>query len=74
MQDPTYEKDLTEFNLAGFPYFFGMALFVLEGNAVSIDIYHQSTKPTFNSSIFGALVIVSCLVNALAFICYAAYG
>jgi hypothetical protein len=33
---------LSYINLSGIPYFFGTALFMFEGNALALEIYHQT--------------------------------
>lgn len=38
---PTHDKTLNLVNFEGIPYFFGIAMFMFEGNAISIEIYHQ---------------------------------
>ena len=38
--NPTYEKELDEVNFSGLGFFIGIAMYVLEGNALAVDIYH----------------------------------
>jgi hypothetical protein len=37
--DPPYEREIKLFDFYGVPYFFVIALYVLEGNALTLDIY-----------------------------------
>ena len=37
--EPTKERTLLISNIAGLPYFYGIASFMFEGNAVQLDIY-----------------------------------
>jgi hypothetical protein len=37
--EPTKERTLVFSNIAGLPYFYGIASFMFEGNAVQLDIY-----------------------------------
>ena len=41
MIHPSLDKTLTFFDLSGFPYFYGIASFMFEGNAVQLEIYQQ---------------------------------
>jgi hypothetical protein len=36
---PSYDKTYTWIRLSGFPYFFGIASFMFEGNALALEIY-----------------------------------
>ena len=36
---PTLDKTLSMFNFSGIPYFYGIASFMFEGNAVQLEIY-----------------------------------
>jgi len=40
MINPSIDKSLEWFNFRGVPYFFGTALFMFEGNAIALEIYH----------------------------------
>jgi hypothetical protein len=37
---PTFDKTYSWVNIEGFPMFFGIAMFMFEGNALSLEIYH----------------------------------
>jgi amino acid permease len=54
-------------DLSGVPYFFGLALFMFEGNALALEIYQQTEEPqrTFKPAIKYALILTSGLVVAL---------
>ncbi len=39
--NPSFEKIHTVSNISGLPYFFGISLFLFEGNALSLEIEHQ---------------------------------
>jgi hypothetical protein len=40
MINPNIDKSLEWFNFRGVPYFFGTALFMFEGNAIALEMYH----------------------------------
>lgn len=40
INNPDYDKTLKWMDLSQIPYFFGIAMFMFEGNAVSLEIYH----------------------------------
>lgn len=38
--NPSFDKDLVWIDWSGIPYFFGISLFMFEGNATAMEIYH----------------------------------
>ena len=38
---PTFDKSLSYMSISGLPYFFGIAMFMFEGNVVAVEIHHQ---------------------------------
>jgi hypothetical protein len=41
MMNPERDVVLREMNIYGIPYFFGISLFIFEGNTLVLEIYHQ---------------------------------
>jgi hypothetical protein len=39
MINPTFDKNYVWFRIYGIPYFFGIASFMFEGNALALEIY-----------------------------------
>lgn len=42
ISDPQTDLSLSLLSISGVPYFFGTALFMFEGNAIALEIYHQT--------------------------------
>jgi F0F1-type ATP synthase membrane subunit a len=63
-------------NLEGLPYFFGISLFIFEGNALALEINHQTDSPdeVFMPALQFAISITCGLVVVLGSLSYAAYG
>lgn len=62
-------------NWTGVPYYFGTAMFMFEGNAVALEIYHQmENKTKFTSSMTIAIAITVCSILTIAFFSYYCYG
>ena len=63
-------------NLTGVPYFFGIALFMFEGNALALEIYHQTedAPKRFYSAFQYAIMITVVLIVTVGSLSYAAYG
>lgn len=55
--DPVYDRTYSWVNFSGIPSFFGIALFMFEGNTMSIEIYRQmQDAPTkFNNALVTSL-------------------
>ena len=73
---PSLDKTLSLCDLSGFPYFYGIASFMFEGNAVQLDIYGQMVEPRkhFTRALGHALLFATCLIVFLGAFSYAAYG
>jgi solute carrier family 36 (proton-coupled amino acid transporter) len=73
---PTKEKTLMFSNLAGLPYFYGIASFMFEGNAVQLDIYSQMeySEKNFTASLGNALLFATGLIVLLGSLSYSAFG
>ncbi len=63
-------------NLEGLPYFFGISLFMFEGNALALEINHQTDTPEeiFMPALQFAISLTCGLVVFLGCLSYAAYG
>lgn len=64
------------YDFSGIPYFFGIAMFMFEGNAISIEIYHQMEDGSqrFTKSLSIALLITISLILIVGSLSYSAYG
>jgi amino acid permease len=60
----------------GIPSFFGIAMFMFEGNAIVIDIYHQTenAKERFPSAFKWSMVMAISVVVLLGAFSYSAYA
>lgn len=76
IQYPSYDKTLSWVNLAGLPYFFGTAMFMFEGNTVSIEIYHQmeNNGRNYGVSLGYSLMATVSLILITGTMSYAAYA
>jgi amino acid permease len=74
--NPSLDKTLTFWDFSGFPYFYGIASFMFEGNAVQLEIYGQMTDPikNFTKALGNALLFSTGLIILLGAFSYAAYG
>jgi proton-coupled amino acid transporter len=63
-------------DLSGLPYFFGIALFMFEGNAIALEVYQQTADAprNFMTALNRAVVITVCLIVLIGSLSYAAYG
>lgn len=73
---PQYDRVLKLYDFSGLPYFFGIAMFMFEGNAVSLEIYHQMEDGprNFTKSLSFALFITVALILVIGSLSYSAYG
>lgn len=73
---PTFEKEHKWVDFSGLPYFFGTALFMFEGNAVALEIYHQMEDGAnkFTPALNKALIFASTFIVLIGTMSYAAYG
>ena len=76
IKHPTVPRTLDYFNIEGVPYFFGIALFMFEGNALALEIYQQTEDaPTrFPRALQHAIVCTATLITLVGGLSYAAYG
>ncbi|CDW79488.1 brix domain-containing protein 1 [Stylonychia lemnae] len=76
INSPTFDKNLIWLNIEGIPYFFGIAMFMFEGNAVAIEIHHQmeDAQNKFVHSLGLALGITASLILLIGCLSYSAYG
>ncbi len=74
--EPSKDRTLVISNISGFPYFYGIASFMFEGNAVQLDIYSQMeySSKLFTNSLGQALLFSTGLIVMLGSLSYAAYG
>ena len=58
------------------PFFFGIAMFMFEGNVVAVEIQHQmhDAQTRFTQSLGNALSITVTLIIVLGTLSYSAYG
>ena len=72
--DAVPKTDLKYFDIMNFPYFFGVSIFIFEGNCASLQIEASMKDPKkFKSiSVIGILfvIILNCIVSALAYTSY----
>jgi hypothetical protein len=73
---PTFDKTLIWVNWSGIPYFFGIASFMFEGNALALEIYQQMDEAPklFTLALGRALFFGTTLIVLLGSLSYAAYG
>ena len=74
--NPTFDSTLSVANFAGIPYFFGIASFMFEGNALMLEIYTQMDEPEkkFSKALGYALFSATSLIVIIGAVSYAAYG
>ncbi|TNV78508.1 hypothetical protein FGO68_gene14267 [Halteria grandinella] len=74
--NPTLNLSHKLCDLSGIPYFYGIASFMFEGNAVQLEIYSQMEKPQalFTNALGNALLFASWLIVLLGSLSYASYG
>ena len=63
-------------NLKGLPYLFGISLFMFEGNALALEIHHQTDNPekVFMPAVLSAISLTCGLIVVVGCLSYAAYG
>lgn len=68
--------EYSTFNPIGFPMFFGVAMFMYEGNAVALEIYNQmeNRQKNYPKALIGSLSIATFLICLTGGLCYSAYG
>lgn len=76
INEPKYGRELKLCDFSRIPYFFGIAMFMFEGNAISIEIYHQMEDGSqrFTKSLSIALLITISLILIVGSLSYSAYG
>jgi len=76
INNPTFDKNLIWMNIEGIPYFFGIAMFMFEGNAVATEIHHQmeDAPNKFTSALGLALTITATMILLIGSLSYSAYG
>jgi len=76
INNPTFDKNLIWMNIEGIPYFFGIAMFMFEGNAVAIEINHQmeDAPNKFTQALGSALSITASMILLIGALSYSAYG
>ena len=76
IRHPTFDKTYEWFNFSGLPYFFGIAMFIFEGNALSLEIYHQmeNAQTKFITALGYALLITATFIITVGSLSYGAYG
>lgn len=69
---PTY----TSFDPIGLPMFFGVAMFMYEGNAVALEIYNQmeDRQKSYPKALAGSLGFATFMIILTGGLCYSAYG
>jgi hypothetical protein len=40
VETPTFDRELIWCDFSGIPYFFGVAMFMFEGNTIAMEIYY----------------------------------
>jgi len=73
---PAFERELSLVRVKGIPYFFGISMFMFEGNAVTLEIYHQmeDASKNFVRSLGYALFITVAFILSIGSLAYSAYG
>eukprot|EP00347_Sterkiella_histriomuscorum_P009779 403339927 len=73
---PSFDKTLNYVNLSGIPYFFGIAMFMFEGNVVAVEIHNQMEEAPkrFTQSLGNALAITATLILIVGTLSYSAFG
>jgi hypothetical protein len=76
IHNPEFDKTLNWMRFEGTPYFFGIAMFMFEGNAVSLEIYHQMEDGprNFVKSLGYALIVTVAFILIIGSLSYSAYG
>ena len=71
-----FDKTINWVNFSQIPSFFGIAMFMYEGNAVSLEIYQQMENghKNFTTALGYALMFTSTLIILIGCLSYAAYA
>ena len=68
-------EEIKIFDLLHYPFFVGIAMFSLEGNAVALNVRASMKQPEYFEHAYSISIYVSCIVLCiLGSLGYAAYG
>lgn len=72
IQYPQFEKTLTQFDIYGVPYFFGICTFAFEGTSVTLEIYRQmeNKRSDFNMSMAVGISIATFIFQLTGILVY----
>ena len=76
LANPTFDKTYTYGKFSDIPYFFGISLFLFEGNALSLEIEYQmhDGNKNFMRALGPALLITITMVVTVGALSYAAFA
>ena len=75
MNDGTDTEAIKVFDLLHYPFFVGIAMFSLEGNAIALNVRASMKQPEYFEHAYSISIFTSCIVLCiLGSLGYAAYG